>query len=214
MQYINPYKLFVGSFIPAWLEPRREISPGCKLTFARLCRYAGKNGKCFPSEATIAEALGVSTRTIKRHIAELVKYNLIEAKFDGVKGVNSYKFLWHKWMEGSVEIYITPGDKVSERRDTQGDKNGTSVGTQMSPGRESLREGTKEDTVVDGKSVMNYQRILAQHPFVSFPSYQEIKADYQEFMKQNPESKIILPGYVKVRMGNVVEMQKKGVVNS
>ena len=40
--YFNPYKLFVGSFIPEWLERRKEISPGAKLCYARLLRHADR----------------------------------------------------------------------------------------------------------------------------------------------------------------------------
>ena len=45
-QPFNPYKLFVGIFIPEALVINPEVSPGAKLIFGQLARYAG-------SEATV-----------------------------------------------------------------------------------------------------------------------------------------------------------------
>ena len=41
-QYINPYKLFQGGFIPNWLMERKseEINPNAKLVYSRLLQYA------------------------------------------------------------------------------------------------------------------------------------------------------------------------------
>jgi hypothetical protein len=62
---INPYKLFVGSFIPNWLLKREEISQGAKLCYARLCQYAGEDGECYPSQKKLAEALGIPESPFK-----------------------------------------------------------------------------------------------------------------------------------------------------
>jgi hypothetical protein len=45
---INPFRLFVGSMIPNWLQCRPEVSQGAKLAYARLAQYAGKDGGCLP----------------------------------------------------------------------------------------------------------------------------------------------------------------------
>lgn len=97
---INPYKMFQGSWIPQWLEERGEISPGAKLVYARLARFAGKNGKCNPARETIAKALGYDSETmIGKYLKELVSYDLIKSIRTGLNRPNSYYFLEHKWMK-------------------------------------------------------------------------------------------------------------------
>jgi len=99
MKYINPYKQFHGSFVPEWLMEREEISPGAKLCYARLARFAGKDGHCFPKRDKIAKGIGVSDRQVGRYISELCNYNLIEYKKMGLGKPNEYRFLLHEWMD-------------------------------------------------------------------------------------------------------------------
>ncbi|TVL95487.1 MAG: hypothetical protein CV087_24315 [Candidatus Brocadia sp. WS118] len=98
MKYINPYKIFNGSFIPDWLERRTEITPGAKLVYGRLARFAGKDGKCNPPLELMAECLGTNPRQIIRHIKELTNANLIESKRNGRGKPNDYFFIYHDWM--------------------------------------------------------------------------------------------------------------------
>jgi len=98
-KYINPYRLFVGSVIPNWLLQRKEISPGAKLCYARLCQYSGKNGLCYPKQVTLAKELGCSRSQVIRYLKELVKQGLIEKVRVGLQRANRYKFLRHNWMQ-------------------------------------------------------------------------------------------------------------------
>lgn len=95
---INPYNLFVGSFIPNWLLKRPEVSCGAKLVYARLAQFAGKDGKAFPLVGTIAAEIGAPKRNVERFIAELKKAKLIEVSRRGFTHSNSYYFLAHRWM--------------------------------------------------------------------------------------------------------------------
>src|SRR5688572_3926181 len=61
----NPYRMWVGSFIPNWLM-RQKISPGAKLAYARLAQYAGKDGQCYPSQKDLADELGVGERMARQ----------------------------------------------------------------------------------------------------------------------------------------------------
>jgi hypothetical protein len=101
-KFINPYKLFVGSFIPNWLLRRTEISPGAKLCYARLCQYAGPQGECFPSQQAIASELGISERQIRNYLAELSEFNLIRLHKAGFQGKAVYRFLHNSWMEAAA----------------------------------------------------------------------------------------------------------------
>ena len=99
----NPYRLFTGSWIPEWLLERTEISPGAKLCYARLARFAGRDGNCHPFQSTIAKALGCSERQIRRYTDELVDCLLIEEERRGMGQPNRYHFLKHLWMLATVE---------------------------------------------------------------------------------------------------------------
>lgn len=84
--------------IPNWLQCRREVSQGAKLAYARLAQHAGKDGECFPKQATLAVELGVSERTAHEYVRTLVKHNLIEMERPGLGMSNRYFFLDHPWI--------------------------------------------------------------------------------------------------------------------
>ena len=112
---INPWRMFIGSMIPNWLQCRTEISQGAKLTYARLAQYAGKNGGCFPKQKTLATELGVSERTVREYICELVGFRLIEKERPGLGLANRYFFLDHPWMlEGQPKAKSGSGQKWQE----------------------------------------------------------------------------------------------------
>jgi len=116
-QYYNPYKLFVGSFIPNWLMERTEISQGAKLCFARLAQYAGKEGIAFPHQETLAKDLGVKERQVRSYLSELKNCKLIIVEIQGLGKPNLYKFCYNEW-------FLLPGGPAvscqSERQDTAG----------------------------------------------------------------------------------------------
>lgn len=97
-EYINPYKLFHGSFVPNWLLERKEVSQGAKLCYARLCQYAGKKGTAWPAQETLAAEIGCSDREARRYLKELVTTELIEVEQRGLGKSNVYHFLGHPWI--------------------------------------------------------------------------------------------------------------------
>lgn len=103
----NPYKLCVGSMIPEWLEPAPTLSFGAKVCYARLMRFAGEYGDCFPSIKKIAASLGVSDRQAKRYIAALREAGLIHVEEREGRS-NDYTFLVHPLMAGAV--LLSKGD--------------------------------------------------------------------------------------------------------
>jgi len=104
----NPYKMFVGSFIPAWLESRREITSSAKLVYARLARYAGENGRAFPRQETLADELGLSVSMVRSALRELREFNLVRSHQRGLNQSNEYSFLVHIWMELDCHPGINP----------------------------------------------------------------------------------------------------------
>ena len=122
---INPYRLFVGAFIPNWLLQRQDMSHGAKLCYSRLAQYAGEKGVAFPAQATLADELGVSSRQIRNYLHELEAHHLIESEQRGLSATNLYYFLWHQWMEepflsGKKLPVKAEENFLSERKETSG----------------------------------------------------------------------------------------------
>lgn len=113
---INPYKLFVGSFVPNWLLTRTEVSQGAKLAYARLMQYAGEHGVAFPRRETISAELGISESQYDRYVKELVdKHQLIEVDQRGLGQANRYYFLRHPWI---VEAMTSPDSAYMRTQDS------------------------------------------------------------------------------------------------
>lgn len=110
--YINPYKQFVGSWLPRWLEERPELTPGAKLVYARLASYAGKRGVAYPRQDIFARSIGVSAETLRRKLRELREVGLIEVRQRGTRRLPTgktgrpaeYRFLDHVWITAASKI--------------------------------------------------------------------------------------------------------------
>ena len=97
---VNIHKLLNGIWIPEAMLKYRDISPGAKLCYGRLCRYSGKNGEAYPSYKELASELGVKERMAKNYIKELKDVGLIEVV--RTKTTNHYYTLWHHVLEDSL----------------------------------------------------------------------------------------------------------------
>jgi len=100
-QRFNPHRLFYGVFIPEALVRCRDLSPGAKLAYGRLVRYAGQDGACYPRQETLANELGVSDRQVRTYIQELIRYGLLRTIRTGLQAPNNYIFLWHAVFSGT-----------------------------------------------------------------------------------------------------------------
>lgn len=122
MKFINPFRLFVGSFVPNWLLSQPSISQGAKLTYARLAQYAGSNGVAWPNQESLSEELGVKPRQLRTYLQELESASLIHVTQRGLGKPNEYRFLAHAWMrEPDRQDTATPDRQYSagpERQDT------------------------------------------------------------------------------------------------
>lgn len=99
-QPFNPYKLFTGIFIPEALVRFADVSSTAKLAWGRLARYAGADGRCFPTVTTLAVEIGVKKRRMQDCLKELETAELIRREFNDGKA-SEYVFLWHP-------IFTTP----------------------------------------------------------------------------------------------------------
>ena len=104
-QPFNPFGMFHGVFIPEGLVRAKGISPGAKLAYGRLVRYAGENGKCYPSVDSLAAEIGVGERQAQKYLANLERAKLIRRirRFSGGgQTSNAFEFLWHPVFEEGV----------------------------------------------------------------------------------------------------------------
>lgn len=111
-QPFNPFGLFNGIWIPEVLVRAKGISPGAKLVYGRLARYAGRGGDCYPAVSTVASEVGLKARQTQRYLAELEGMELIRRvpRISGSgQGSNVYVFLWHALLEGAMNKHAPTG---------------------------------------------------------------------------------------------------------
>jgi len=101
-QVFNPYRRFPGTFIPEQICKYKGLSPGAKLVYGRLCRYAGKNGAAYPALNTLGAETGLGETQVRCYLKELEREQFIAVdrenrhyRKDGSGGSNGYLFLWH-----------------------------------------------------------------------------------------------------------------------
>jgi len=62
-----------------------RLSGRAKLIYCVLRRYADRNGRCFPSLETIGKQSSISSKTVKRHIDDLVASGWVERRTEKKK---------------------------------------------------------------------------------------------------------------------------------
>ncbi len=181
---------------------------GGKLCYGRLCQYAGKDGKCYPSQTKLAGDLGISTRQVRNYIQELKEYNLIFVSRANKNHSNFYRFLKHKWMGksapsltnqkagGSKGVEVPPERSfLSERKNTSSKEN-------------HIRDKHNKGEEVDTREGRIYRGFCNRYPLTKFPPLFFLREEYKKFKEGVPGSKISLPAYVKGYMLNMVETRR------
>ena len=89
----------------------RHLS-GAKLIYARLCRYAGKDGKVYPSVKGLGEECGLSGSQVRLYLKELSETGFIRIETNSGKS-SQFVFLWHSAFTGDTgspkkRLHITP----------------------------------------------------------------------------------------------------------
>ncbi len=165
--YINPYKLFIGSFVPNWLLRRTEINSTDKLVYAKLCQYAGKDGKCYPSQERLSEDLGFSARHVRNSIGNLIRLKLIVVVRNNFNYNNAYRFLKHEWQDPRGTIL-----PLQEERSFLSERNNTS-----SPyNKRIVKENNKENNIREGeKAVLEKKEVPVKIKGFKKPGIEEVK---------------------------------------
>lgn len=113
--YIPQLELKTGEYniIPDHIMRRNDISMGAKITWCKLCRYAGRDGRCFPSVSRLANDIGVSSeRQVRRYLAELEEArDIVAARRPGK--VSFYLFARPAAPDKSSGAEMAPPDNMS-----------------------------------------------------------------------------------------------------
>jgi hypothetical protein len=100
----NVYYFFAGSFVPAWLLSRQEISSGAKLTYALLAQQANSSGFTQLNFQMQAVALGEDEGQLAQHLTELEEVGLIHVSRGNVHTEDIRVFFpLHIWMGGLAQ---------------------------------------------------------------------------------------------------------------
>lgn len=147
----RPYKRFRNLLIPEAMARNRGLPPGAKLVYGRLCRYAGEDGRCFPSVASLAEEVGLGPRQVQNHLALLRRegFLLAEERFKETRGQtsNSYVFLWHRTFD-KWEDHLNQQCRVNSSSPSPLHHNSTHPANRVSPKESHLKEGHSQEGAV------------------------------------------------------------------
>ena len=86
----NPDVLSARGFtqVPNHILVSTKLSPGAKLAYAMLLKYAWQNNFCFPGQQKLATDMGVTDRSVRTYLQELELGQLISIKRQGLGKVN------------------------------------------------------------------------------------------------------------------------------
>jgi hypothetical protein len=150
----NPWRVFVGSFIPNAVLRCRELSSTSKLVFGRLCQYAGENGQSYPTYRTLGHEVGIDRRQAIRAVKELEKFGLIQPcgrlRLDGGSTSNIYIFLWHRILAGesSPSVKNDAGGECHKCHPPGCHERHQGV-SNMTPRKKQTREKTSKETTTE-----------------------------------------------------------------
>ena len=79
------------TMVPNHVLVSDKISPGAKLAYAMLLKYAWQDNYCFPGQQTLAEDMGVTDRSVRTYLQELEAAAFVGIKHQGLGKPNIYE---------------------------------------------------------------------------------------------------------------------------
>ena len=79
------------TMVPNFLLDSNAVSPGAKLAYAMLLKYAWDNDACFPGQVKLAVDMGAGERSVRTYLKELEAAGLLEITQRGLGKTNLYR---------------------------------------------------------------------------------------------------------------------------
>lgn len=79
------------TMVPNHVLISKQLSPGAKLTYAMLLKYAWQNDFCFPGQERLANDMGVTDRSVRTYLHELEAQKFVGIKQRGLGKPNLYE---------------------------------------------------------------------------------------------------------------------------
>ena len=76
--------------VPNHILVSSKLSPGAKLVYAMLLKYAWQNNNCFPGQERLASDMGVTDRSVRTYLQELEHHQFVGIKQRGQGRPNLY----------------------------------------------------------------------------------------------------------------------------
>lgn len=144
-QYLPPEKL--DKMYALYVVNTMNLTASAKAVATILIGYANKTtGRCDPGQARIARGAGIAPRTVKRAVQELLRTRVLVRRTRRANASNAYQLNWPalrvKFADMESRMAAGTGMSPREEQDEEprgqgchfhGDKDGPSVGTEMSP---------------------------------------------------------------------------------
>ena len=105
----NPSHAACGFYPQDVIGRLRWLTDGQKRLYERLVRYAGRNGKYFRSQVTLARELGKTDRQVRKDLKRLEDLALLTHHVRDGRRSNTYHFLWHEAFNGVTEHSLLDG---------------------------------------------------------------------------------------------------------
>ena len=77
--------------VPNHVLISNQLSPGAKLAYAMLLKYAWQNDFCFPGQERLAKDMGVTDRSVRTYLKELEAKKFVGIKQRGLGKPNLYE---------------------------------------------------------------------------------------------------------------------------
>jgi hypothetical protein len=76
--------------VPNFILENDKLSPGAKLVYSMLLKYAREDDECFPGQGRLGKDIGASERSVRTWLRELEKQKLVTSKRRGQGKSNLY----------------------------------------------------------------------------------------------------------------------------
>ena len=97
--------------VPNHVLVSSSLSPGAKLTYAMLLKYAWQNDYCFPGQERLAKDMGVTDRSVRTYLQELEAEHFVTIKQRGLGKPNLYELNLSASATGRKNFPVRTGRK-------------------------------------------------------------------------------------------------------